>query len=138
MFDELCLPACAFERHHCQARDRRRDVGAQVATNHVDTRIETGGGARRSQHAAVVHVEHIRVEINRRMTTGEIGGGKPVRRGAEPIEEAGCRQHERAGANRRHASAALGRPTYGAQDRSGHGSSDVVHARHNDGVGLSQ
>jgi len=28
MFDELRLPTCAFERHHRQPRDRRRDVGA--------------------------------------------------------------------------------------------------------------
>jgi short chain dehydrogenase len=138
MFDELRLPTCAFERHHRKPRDRRRDVGAQVATNHVNAQIETGGGARRCQDAAVVHVEHVRVEIDGRMTTGKIGGGKPVRRGAEAVEDAGCRQHERPRTNRRHAGAALGRPAYGAQDRSGYGSMEVVDARHDDGVGLSQ
>jgi hypothetical protein len=25
--DELRLPTCAFERHHCKPRDRCRDVG---------------------------------------------------------------------------------------------------------------
>jgi hypothetical protein len=70
--------------------------------------------SRGCQDAAVVHVEHVRVEIDGRMTTGKIGGGKPVRRGAEAVEDAGGRQHERAGANRRHAGAALGRPPDGA------------------------
>ena len=64
--------------------------------------------------AAVVHVEHIRVEIDGRMTTGQIGGGQPVRRDAEAVEDAGCRQHERASADRRHARAAPGRTPYGA------------------------
>jgi hypothetical protein len=136
--DELRLAACAFERHYRQPRDRRRDVGAQVATNHVNAEIETGGGARRCQNAAVVDVEHVRVEIDGRMTTGQFGGGQPVRRGAEAIEDAGGRQHERAGANRRHAGAAIGRPTYGAQDRRGYGSIEVVDARHKNGVGLGQ
>jgi len=61
-------------------------VGAQVATNHVNTQIETGGGARRRQDAAVVHVEHVRVEIDGRMTTGKIGSGKPMRCGAQAVE----------------------------------------------------
>jgi len=114
LFDELRLPTCAFERHHRKPRDRRRDVGAQVATNHVDAEIETGGGASRRQDAAVVDVEDIRVEIDGRMAKGKIGGGQPVGRGAEAVEKAGGRQHERAGANRRHAGAAPGRPAYRA------------------------
>src|SRR6185503_18166486 len=109
---ELRLPTGAFERPHRKPRDRRRDVGTQVATNHVNAEIETGGGARRCQDAAIVDVEHVRVDIDGRMTMGKIGGGKPVRRGAEAVEEAGGREYERAGANRRHAGAALGRPTY--------------------------
>jgi hypothetical protein len=44
------------------------------------------------------------------MTTGKIGGGQPVRRGAEAVEEAGGRQHERAGANRRRAAGATRPP----------------------------
>ena len=80
MFDALCLPTGTFERHDRQPRHRRRDVGAQVLTNHVNTQIETGGCARRCQDAAVVHVEHVRVEGDGRMTTGQVGGGQPVRR----------------------------------------------------------
>ncbi len=54
MFDELRLPARAFERHNGQPCDRCRDLGAQVATHLVETQIETGSGARRCQHVTVV------------------------------------------------------------------------------------
>ena len=33
-------------------------------------------------------IEHVRVEIDGRMTTGEIGGGQPMRRGVEAVEDA--------------------------------------------------
>jgi ribosomal protein S3 len=110
VFDELRLPTCAFERHHGQPRDRRRDVSAKVATNHVKTEIETGGGARRCQDTAVVYVKYVRIKIDGRMATGKIARSKPVRGGAEAVKEASSRQDECAGANRRHASAALGCP----------------------------
>jgi hypothetical protein len=54
MFDELRPAACAFEAHDRQPRDRRRNVGAQVAANHVkNTKSETSGSSRRCQNAAV-------------------------------------------------------------------------------------
>ena len=40
----------AFERHHRKPRDRRRDVGAQVATNHVDTQILLRRGSSPVRH----------------------------------------------------------------------------------------
>ena len=83
-------------------------------------------------------IEHVRVEIDGRMTTGEIGGGQPMRRGVEAVEDAGGCQHERASANRRHAGTALGRPTYAAYDRRGYRSIKVVDAGHNDGVCLGE
>src|SRR5882762_848633 len=99
MFDELRLSARAFERHHRKSRDGRRHLGAEIATNQVNAEIETSCCARRRQHTAVVHVENVRVDIDGWMTTGEIGGAEPMRRGAESVEDARCGQDERAGAD---------------------------------------
>jgi len=42
------------------------------------------------------------------MTTEKIGGGQPVRGGAQAVENARSGEHERARANRRYAGAAPG------------------------------
>jgi hypothetical protein len=74
VFDELRLPARAFERHNGQPCDRCRDLGAQVATHLVETQIETGRGARRCQHVTVVHIEHVRVDVESLISIGDPGG----------------------------------------------------------------
>jgi hypothetical protein len=97
--NELRLPTSALEWHDRKPGDRRRHFGAEIAANKVNAEVEARGSARGRQHAAIVDVEDVRIDLDAGMTAGEIGGRKPVRRSAEPVEHASCRQHKRAAAD---------------------------------------
>src|SRR5262245_52676498 len=84
----LRLAAVALERHDGQLRRLHRDGGAVVAPYQVEAQVQARRGARRRQDLALVDVEDIRLDVDRRMAARELGGGTPVRRRTPAIQEA--------------------------------------------------
>ena len=70
--DELRLAAGALERHHRGARHCRRRLGAEVAPHQVEAQIEACRGARGRQHLAVVDVQHVGVDVDRRVAARQL------------------------------------------------------------------
>lgn len=92
--DELCLPSGTFERHHAQTCRVGGDGRPVVLTHHVQTEVECGRSARRSQDVPVVDVENGSIDVDSRVPTRQLCGGRPVRRRAKSVEQAGVGERE--------------------------------------------
>ena len=73
--------------------------GTVITAHHVQAQVQAGRGAGRGQDLAVVDVQHVRVDGHGRMTGGQLRGGSPVGRRAQPVQQAGGGQGERADAD---------------------------------------
>ena len=103
--DVLRLPAVAVRRDDVPARDRGRRVGAAVPADDVQAEVEAGGQPGGREDVAVVDVEDVGVDLDRRELPRELVGEGPVRRRAPAVEQAGVGEDERARADRHHARA---------------------------------
>ena len=97
--DELRLAAVALRRHDHAPGDRVRHLGAELLPQQVQARIEARGRAGARDDAPVLHVQHVGVDVDRGVHRGHRVGVHPVRRRAAAVENAGCREHERAAAD---------------------------------------
>ena len=73
----------------------------------MQAQVHRRGLARGREHAAVVDVEHVRVDRHPGIARGQLLGVGPVRGRAQPVQQAGGGQHERARAQRDHPRARL-------------------------------
>jgi hypothetical protein len=103
MNDELRLPTRTFERHHGGSRRLGGNRGAEVASHQVQTQIEARGGTRGRQDIPVVDIENVGINLYFRIAARQLASTAPVCRGTPAVENTGCGQYERAGANRRDA-----------------------------------
>jgi hypothetical protein len=71
----------------------------KVASNQVETQVESGSHAGGSQHGAAIHVQHVRVHFDCRKPLRQFICGAPVGRGYLAILGTGARQNERARTN---------------------------------------
>ena len=94
--DELGLAAGPVRRHDEAAGDGVGDRRAVVEADQVQAQVQRGGLARGGEHAAVVDVEHVRVDLHPGMAGGQRGGVRPVRGRAPAVQQPGGGQHERA------------------------------------------
>ena len=105
--DELGLAAGPVRRHDQAAGDHVGDRRAVVAADQMQAQVHRGGLARRREHAAVVDVEHVRVDRHPGIARGQFLGVGPVRGRAPPVQQAGGGEHERARAQGDHPRARL-------------------------------
>ena len=99
--NELRLPAGTLERHHRGPRDFGGRLGSEIASHEVKTQIETCGGAGRCQQLAVVHIQHVGIDVDGRVSARQLRGAAPVSRGPQALKRPGCGQNKRAGTNGR-------------------------------------
>ncbi len=92
--NELGLPAVAMRRHDQAARDGVGGLGPEVAADQVQAKVDACGAAGRGQHVALVDIEHVRLDLDGRMTRSEGVGVAPVGRGAATIQQPRRGQHE--------------------------------------------
>ena len=81
------------------------DVGdrrAVVTADQMQAQVHRCGLARRREHAAVVDVEHVRVDLHPGIARGQFLGVGPVRGRAQPVQQAGGGEHEHARAQGDH------------------------------------
>jgi hypothetical protein len=76
-----------------------------VAADEVQAQVQSGGTTGGRQDTALVDVEHVGDKPQAGVAADKLVGVLPVRGGVAAIEEAGGRQHERAGAQRHDAGA---------------------------------
>lgn len=93
-----------------------RSPGAQLEPQQMQARVETGGRARTRDDAAVLHVQHVRVDIDVGVHLGHGAGIAPVRRGSTAAEHPGGRHHERPAADGQHPGTALDGATHDGGD----------------------
>ena len=91
---------CGAARRRSAARPRWRRSAPWSRRTMCRHRSMPAATPARRQDAALVDVEHVRVDLDRRVPRGERGGVVPVRRRAPAVEHAGGGEHERAGADR--------------------------------------
>jgi hypothetical protein len=99
MQDELRLTAVALRRDDHAPRDRVRHLGAEFLTQQVLAGIEPRGGAGARDDATVLHVQHVGVDVDRRVHRGHRVGVHPVGRRLAPVEHAGRGEDERPAAD---------------------------------------
>ena len=109
MQDELRLTAVALRRHHHAPRDRVGHLGAELLTQQVQARVQPGGRAGARDDAAVLHVEHVGVDVDRGVHLGHRVRVHPVRRRAAPVQHAGGGEDERPAADAQQPCSAGGR-----------------------------
>ena len=100
MNNKLRLPAGALERHHRGPRNFGCRLGAEVASHEVKTEIEACRRAGRGQYSSVVDIEHVGIDIDRRVAARQLRRAAPVGRCPQAIKRPCCGQNERATANR--------------------------------------
>jgi hypothetical protein len=110
-----------------------------VAADHVEEEVDSGGVARGGQDVAVVHEEHVGVEVDAGEEPAEGGAVHPVCGRRPTVEQTrGC-QHERTGADGDDAGM-LARPSQQVGELDGHGSvghrGRSVDPGDHDGLGL--
>jgi hypothetical protein len=98
-----------------------------VGAHDVQREVDGPGGPGRGQHLAVVDVQHLGVEPHLRVAAGELVRVHPVGGRRPPVEDAGGRERERAGAERHDPCP----PVVGAADR-GHGVAGRLHRARRD------
>lgn len=136
--DELCLTTGSFERHHRRPGHLGRGRGAKIEPHQMEAEVEAGGSPGRREDVPVVDVEDIRIDVDVRVAAGQLGGGRPVSRGPQPVERAGGREDERAAADRGDPRTPLDRPADLAQDGRGDRSIEAVDSRDDHRVGAPQ
>jgi hypothetical protein len=114
--DELGLAALTFQRHHRQAGGVGGDRRAVVAPDQVQAQVQSRGGAGRGEDLPIVDVEHVRVDLDRRVLLGEGRRGHPVRGRAQAVEQTGLGEGEGATADRRDPGPRGGRGAKRGQD----------------------
>lgn len=100
MGDELRLPAVARGRHDSDAGGVGGDRGAVVEADEVEAEVEPGRRAGARQQLAVVDVEDVRVDRDRRVPPGQLLGPEPVGRRPQPVEQPRLGEREGADADR--------------------------------------
>ena len=134
MHDELGLASSAFQRHDCQPRCAGCDLRAKVAPHNMKTQIQPCRGTCGRQNSAVVHVQHIGIDIDFREAVGEFVSGQPMRRRFETIQRSGTSKQERASANRSHSGAACDGASQLSNQFFRYRAIKRVNARHNNRV----
>jgi hypothetical protein len=79
-----------------------------IGAHQFHAQVDPGGQPGAGQHRSLIHPEHIRVDLHRRVPGGELVGVLPVRGGLAVIKESGRGQREGAGADGDHPGAARG------------------------------
>src|SRR5580692_364638 len=97
--NKLSLSTRTLQRHHHGASGTGRNFGPQIASDQVETQIETRGGACRRQYVSVVDVKHVGVNADCGMTSGQFLSREPMRRRFESVKRAGTRKNESPGTN---------------------------------------
>ena len=72
--NELLLPAVAVWRDDRSPRHSVGNARSAVTSDEVEAEVKPRGAPSRSEHVALVHVQHIRVNGQRRVGRGELGG----------------------------------------------------------------
>ena len=80
-------------RRHQTARDGVGGFRAAVLAQQVQTAVDTGRGACRSQDFPVIDVEDVGIHLHVRVTPGKILRIGPVRGGLASVEQARLGQH---------------------------------------------
>ena len=106
---QLSLPAVAVRGDDHVAGDADGGIAAEVGTHQLHAQVDASGQPGAGQHAALVHPQPVRVDLDRRMPRRQLGRVLPVRGGPAVVEQAGRGQGERPGAHRDHAGATRGR-----------------------------
>ncbi|MCY1527086.1 hypothetical protein D9M68_621400 [compost metagenome] len=106
LLDVLRLTALPVRRDDHAPRGAVRGLGAVAHAQQVQAAVDARGRARRSEHVAVVHVQHLGLQHDLRVLFGERRGQVPVRGGGPAVEQAGLGQHEGAQAQPDHGGAA--------------------------------
>jgi len=97
--DELGLAAGAVRGHHEPPRQRVGHRRTVIDAHEVQAQVEAGRLARRGVDAAVLQVEHLRVDLDQWVPRGQQPGVQPVRGGPPTVQQPGGGQHERPGAD---------------------------------------
>ena len=100
--DELRLAAVALRRHDHAPRDAVGHLGAELLPQQVQARVEPRGGAGARDDAAVLHVEHVGVDVDLRVHLRHRVGVHPVRRRLAAVEHAGRGEDEGPAADAQH------------------------------------
>lgn len=136
--DELRLAAGAVQRGNRESCRVRGDGETIVVGDHMQAKVHTRGGAGRGEDLALVYVERVGIELDRRIDRGKQVGGQPV--GGRPlaVQDPGRGQGEGAAADRGDATSiavrGLQRGDHVVADCGG----GVVAARHDDSVGVGE
>ena len=96
---ELRLSAGALEVADQLSCDAGGGRVAVVVRDQREGQVDAGGDARGRPDVAVVHVDGVMVDRDVGVGVAEQRALRPVRRGTSSRRQAGCRQHERAGAD---------------------------------------
>jgi hypothetical protein len=102
VLDELRLPAGPLRRDDQRPGGRVGDLGAVVAAQQMQARVQAGGAARAGDDRALVDVEHVADDRHPGEPGGEAVQVPPVRRGPPAVEQPRLGQHERAQAQPDH------------------------------------
>ncbi len=100
--DILRLAAVAVRRHDHAPRDGVGHLAALFLAHQVEAGVDARGGARACDHRIIVHVQDGRVDPGRRKQPGKVAGLPPVGRAPPPVEQPGCAEYERPGADAEH------------------------------------
>ncbi len=90
MDNELGLPPSAFERHDGQTGGSGSNLSAKIAPNDVEAQVQSGGRTRRGENSAIVHVKNVRVHFDRRVASGQVLSGAPVRGSLKAVQCSGA------------------------------------------------
>ncbi len=137
MFDVLGLSPITPWRHNAEAGRAVGDLAAVIATNEVQAQIDAGGGTRRGEHIAVVHEQHVRIDLHPGEHPLEAVGLKPMGGGRAAVEQARGGQEVRGCADRHDACTrrdAGKRACYQPGQLSGHVDLDWMDGWDDDGV----
>ncbi len=96
-----CPPSRCGGHDHA-TRDPVRHLGAELLAQQVQARVEARGGAGARDDAAVLHVEHVGIDVDLRVHLRHRVGVHPVRRRLATVEHARRREDERPAADAQH------------------------------------
>ncbi len=132
------MAAVAVRRNDESARHMIGDRGAKVAAHEVQAQIQSRGAAGGGENVPFIHIQHIGIDSNLRITAMQGLGVAPMSRRPPAIEQAGGRKHESTRANGQQARPPLMRPAQNIEQRLRHRCVDAFPARDHDGAGGEQ
>src|SRR5439155_1980255 len=95
---ELRLAARAAQEEHKMARDRERGLPVEVLLDERERQVHPGRYACRRPDIPVADKDRLGVDVDAGMQARKRGRGRPMRRGAPTVQEAGLGEDEGAGA----------------------------------------